>query len=372
MLNTEIDGKENTMENDWMQRIEETSSYNDGDATVSMDILLDGEPISHVGIREKEIVVYGCRTIIGCIGGVATKPKYRNRGLATRLMESSIRRIDEDAGDVMYVSGGRGLYRRLGCVDAGAVYEFTVKRAECATLTVPKIELCPYQEEDIVKIVSAYQKGTVRFHRSLEDFKRVLCNGHPVPLWMTPDVLIMQHEDEFLGYLCIQESKKKEGHEPGHGYISEYAGDRRAVISAIPKLFERYDFIDLRFWVVFHDTAFIRMLYEYGFECTRRNLRGHTFKIINFPRLMRRFRPYLEERVGLDVADALEFTQKDDNFTIRLGDEEFSTDGRALALIVFGSYDGRERELMPTEGRIAKAFDAMFPLPFIWPGLDSF
>ena len=114
------------------------------------------------------------------------------------------------------------------------------------------------------------------------------------------------------------------------------------------------------------------MLAERGIEHSQRNLMGHTFKIINFPRLMNKLRPYLEERVGIDVANALEFSQKDDNFTIRFSDEEFSTDGRSIALIVFGSYDGREHELKPTEGTIAKAFDAMFPLPFIWPGLDSF
>ncbi len=358
------------MENDWMQRIEETSSIVP-DNIVSMDILLDGKSISHVGIREREIVVYGCRTMVGFIGGVATKPEYRNRGLATRLMESSIRRIDDDDGDVMFVSGGRGLYERLGCVDAGEVSEFTVKRSESAGITEQKIELCPYQEKDIVKIVSVYQKEPVRFHRPLENFKYNI-RRHSVPLWIEPDVLIMKHEGEFLGYLCVQESKKKEGREPGHGYISEYAGDRRAVISAIPALFEQYDFNDLRLWASRHDTAFIRMLSEFGIEHSRRNLMGHTFKIINFPRLMNRFLPYLEERVGTALADVLEFTQKDDNFTIRLGGEEFSTDGRSLALIVFGSYDGRERELIPTEGVIAKALEAIFPLPFIWPGLDSF
>jgi GNAT superfamily N-acetyltransferase len=359
------------MENDWMRRIEETSSIVSVDV-VSMDILLDGESISHVGIRKREVVVYGCRIIVGCIGGVATKPEYRNRGLATRLMESSIRRIDEDDGDVMFVSGGRGLYRRLGCVDAGEVLEFNIKRSSAFAPIEPEIELRPYQEEDILKIASAYQKEPVRFHRSLEGFKWALRNSHPVPLWIRPDVLIMEHENEFLGYLCVQESKKKEGREPGHGYISEYAGDRRAVISAIPTLFERYDFNDLQFWALHHDATFIRMLAECGIEHSRRNLMGHTFKIINFPRLMKRFRPYLEERVGIDVANSLEFTQKDDNFSIRLGDEEFSTDGRSLALIVFGSYDGREQELMPKESIIAKALNAIFPLPFIWPGLDSF
>ncbi|MBM3235819.1 GNAT family N-acetyltransferase [Candidatus Poribacteria bacterium] len=357
------------MENDWLKRIKETNSIVH-DNIVSLDILLDDNSISHVGIREREIVVYGCRTKIGSIGGVATKEEYRNHGLATRLMESSIRRIDEDEGDVMYVSGGRGLYRRLGCVDAGEVREFIISRSDSAILREQKIELSPYKENDIVKLVAAYQKEPVRFHRPLENFKFNL-RRHPVPLWITPDVLLMEKDGEFLGYLVIQESRKKEGREPGHGYISEYAGDRRAVVSAIPTLFEQYDFNDLTIWAPRHDTELIQMLSEQGLKSRKSNLRGHTFKLTNFPRLMKRFRPYVEERVGTKIADSLEFKQVGDNFSIKLDDEQFSTDGVSAVLIVFGSCDGREREFMPKSGKIAEALEVIFPLPFIWPGLDS-
>jgi len=358
------------MKDDWLKIIEETSSIIHDDI-VSMDILLDGDAISHVGIREREIIVYGCRTKIGSIGGVATKPEYQNRGLATRLMESSIRRLDEDEGDIMFVSGGRGLYRRLGCVDAGEVREFGISRSESASLKEQNIELSPYKENDIVKLAAVYQKEPVRFHRSLENFEFNLCR-HPVPLWIVSDVLLMEKDGEFLGYLVIQKSKKKEGHEPGHGYISEYSGNRRAVVSAIPALFERYDFNDLTIWASRHDTELISILSERKIKSQRRNLRGHTFKFTNFPRLMKRFRPYVEERVGAQIADSLEFKQVGDNFSIKLDDEEFSTDGVSAVLIVFGSCDGREQELMPRRGKIAEVLEAMFPLPFIWPGLDSF
>ena len=364
------------MENHWLKRIKETSSIVD-DGIVSMDILLDDKSISHVGIREREIVVYGCRTKIGSIGGVATREEYRNRGFATRLMESSIRRIDEDEGDIMFVSGGRGLYRRLGCVDAGEVREFVINRSESVSVASSlcgdrqKIELLPHKENDIVKLVSAYQKEPVRFHRPLENF-RVNLQRHPVPLWIVPDVLLMEKDGEFLGYLVIQESQNKEGREPGHGYISEYAGNRRALVSAISALFEQYDFNDLTIWVPRHNTELIEMLSERGLKSQRRNLMGHTFKLTNFPRLMKRFRPYIEERVGTNVANSLEFTQVGDNFSIKLDGEDFSTDGVSVVLIIFGSCDDREKELMPIDGKMAEVFDAIFPLPFIWPGLDSF
>ena len=144
------------------------------------------------------------------------------------------------------------------------------------------------------------------------------------------------------------------------------------MVSAIPVLFEQYDFNDLTIWALRHDKELIQMFSERGLKSRKSNLRGHTFKFTNFPRLMQRFRPYIEERVGMKMTDSLEFKQEGDNFSIKLGDEEFSTDGVSAVLIVFGSCDSRERELMPKSGKIAEALEAIFPLPFIWPGLDSF
>lgn len=358
-------------ENEWLKQIKETSSIIE-DNIISMDIILDNKSISHVGIREREIIIYGCRTKIGCIGGVATKPKYRNHGLATRLLESSIRRINEDGGDIMFVSGDRGLYKRLGCVDAGEVQEFIITRSKSAKLGDKNIKLSPFSKNDLIKLVSVYQKEPVRFYRSLENF-RYNCQRHPLPLWITPDILLIQKAEKFLGYLVVEDSKKKHGHEPGHGYISEYAGNRKAVVSAISHLFEQYDFNDLTIWAPRHDTELIQILSDRTIKSKKRNLMWHTFKLINFPRLMKRFRPYIEERIGVEVADLIEFNQIDDNFFIKLEDEEFSTDGASMALIVFGSHDCREQELLPKgDGQIAKVLKALFPLPFVWPGLDSF
>ena len=76
-------------------RIHERISTSE-DEIVSLDIVLeDGQPISHVGMKEREFVIYGCSTMIGCIGGVATRADYRERGLATRLMKSAIQKIDD-------------------------------------------------------------------------------------------------------------------------------------------------------------------------------------------------------------------------------------------------------------------------------------
>jgi len=192
-----------------------------------------------------------------------------------------------------------------------------------------------------------------------------------MPVWALPDVLILQKEDKFLGYFVVQESGRRKGREPGHGYISEYAGDRKAVADAIPTLFNMYDFKDLKFWVPRYDTQLIRILTEKGIEHIIRNMPGHTMKRINFPRLMKRFQFYIEERIGIQKARSIQFIQDGDSFVIKFGDEEFECDGRKLVPILFGTYDNRETLFLPKTGEMADVFHALFPIPFPWPGLDS-
>ena len=81
------------------KRIRERVSVSE-DNIVNLEIVLDdAHSISHVGIKERGLIIYGCRTIIGCIGGVATKSDYRQKGLATRLMKRSVQQINQDQGD---------------------------------------------------------------------------------------------------------------------------------------------------------------------------------------------------------------------------------------------------------------------------------
>ena len=51
------------------KRIQEKVSLRKEDI-LNLDIVLeDGRRISHVGMKEREVIIYGCRTILGCVGG---------------------------------------------------------------------------------------------------------------------------------------------------------------------------------------------------------------------------------------------------------------------------------------------------------------
>ena len=327
----------------------------------NMRILVeDGKPVSHIGISESEIVVYGCKTKIGSIGSVCTCPEYRERGFATRLLEDCINKLYEDEADIMLVSGGRGLYKRAGCVDVGKVYNFTISQNDLQKFDDRGIALYPYEDRDLENILKVYQKEPVRFYRSFEDFRKVLDRK--------AKILTLRMADDFLGYLIVQiPTESKAGQRVSN--VLEYAGVRKAIVDAIKPIFGRYNVEELNLNIPFHDTEFIYVFEQKGLEPTTGSIPG-TIKIINFPRLMDRFHPYIEERLGKKKTDSIGFAQDSDRFTIYFGQEKFDTDGKSLVQIVFGTGDGREKELMP-KGEMSKVLVDIFPLPFPWPGLNS-
>ena len=328
-------------------------------------IIEDNKPVSHIGISECEITIYGCRTKIGSIGSVCTYPEYRKRGLATLLLEDSMRKLDKDEVDIMLVSGGRGLYKRASCVEAGRVYNFKIFQNEIGKLNNQEVEILPYKEENLEDMVKVYQRESVRFFRSLEYFERILNTGAAMD--RKAEILTIQKADELLGYLAVQLPEKGKGKKVSK--IAEYSGVRGAIVEAVKCIFDRYNLQELNFNIPFYDEELIYMFKKMGFKSAMVNIPG-TIKIINFPRLMKRFHPYIEERLGKKKADLLKFSQQDDKFTIRFNQEQFNTDASKLAQIVFGTYNEREREMIPKEGKMAKVLRTIFPLPFIWPGLN--
>jgi hypothetical protein len=101
-----------------------------------------------------------------------------------------------------------------------------------------------------------------------------------------------------------------------------------------------------------------------------------TLRVINFPQLMERCRPLLEERLGHAFAATLRFEadappgSAGSGFTIRGGDESVRIVNLAtLAEFLFGS---PKREPVPTEGSAALAarLGEALPLPSLWYGIN--
>ena len=326
----------------------------------------DDRPVSHLAISESEIAIYGCKTKIGSIGAVCTHPEYRKRGFASLLLEDGIKKMDKDGIDIMLVSGGRNLYKRAGCVEAGRVHKFRISGSDLKRFNTQKVKVFPYEERNLENIVQVYQKEAVRFFRPLEDFKRILTTGAAMD--REAEILTVHKGNEFLGYLAIQIPGEKRG-EARIGQVVEYSGIRGAIVDAVRCVFERYTLQELSFNVPFHDSEFIYLLNQKNLTSLIENIPS-LIKIINFPRLMHRLGPYIEERLGRKKIDSLKFEQQGDRASISINQEQFNTDVKRLTQIVLGNQDKKEKEMIPKEGEIRKVLVDIFPLPFVWSGLN--
>src|SRR5947209_4184266 len=79
----------------------------------------DQGPVAHVGVCIRPAVILGARLKVASIGAVCTDPAHRGGGLASALMADARRYARENGASLMLISGGRGLYRRLGYGAAG-------------------------------------------------------------------------------------------------------------------------------------------------------------------------------------------------------------------------------------------------------------
>ena len=340
--------------------------FNDDNLENMRIIWQDDRPVSHLAISESEMAIYGCKTKIGSIGAVCTHPEYRKRGFASLLLEDGMKKMNEDGADILLVSGELSLYKRAGCVEAGRVHKFRISGSDLQSFDTQKVKVFPYEERSLENIVQVYQKEAVRFLRSLEDFKRILTAGAAMD--REAEILTVHRANEFLGYLAIQIPGEKKG-EARIGQVVEYSGTRGAIIDAVRCVFERYTLQELTFNVHFHDSELIYLLNQKNLTSLIENIPS-LIKIINFPRLMHRLGPYIEERLGRKKIDSIKFEQQGDRASISINQEQFNTDTRRLTQIVLGRYDKREKEMMPKEGEARKVLVDIFPLPFVWSGLN--
>ncbi len=340
-----------------MQR-EYESIFNEENLENLRVIVEDGKPVSHIGTLEKEVLIYNCKSRVGLVGGVCTHPDYRGRGYATLLLNDCIRRFDERGCDFMLVSGARRLYDSADCLFVGNIIRLEIMRRDLWRFERNKdTSIEDFSEEHLEDMMKAYEKKKVRFVRERRDWEIALRCGQVMNA--PSDFLIVKKSNQFRSYLIVHFSE-------GRGDVREYGGDRQALIDAIPILFEKYHLDALIFPVPFEDSELARPIQDRGIYSSIMPVAG-TVRLLNFARFMERIRPYLREKLG-DIAEDLRFEEKEEEYKISLGNENFIIKGRrAMTWTILSRPGGYE---IPGEGRLIEALRNALPIPFVWYGIN--
>ena len=326
-------------------------------------VTYDGKLVSHVGIWEGELLIYGCWFKVGMIGSVCTHPNYRNRGYASALVRDAFSKMRRDGIDLVLVSGYRNLYRRVGCVEAGKVYTYSIPQGKL-DLNLDDISMIHYSEELLKDFIEIYHREPVRYRRSLEEFRILLRRG-------------LQYEDlkiytainkgRPLAYIAIESFLNK-----NTPTIIEYAGPRSIILYLIEKLFKTLNINALKLTVPSHDLEMLYLLEKQNLEKISSEAPA-SMAIINPQSFLEKIQPYLEEKIGEKESRRFIHDLVHEKIRLYLNGEETSfLDSRALTLLFFGAPDKLRAPPQP-EVKIkphAESLSHALPLPTPVYGLN--
>lgn len=326
----------------------------------------DQGPVAHVGVCIRPAVILGARIKVANIGAVCTDPDHRGRGLASALMADARRHARESGASLMLISGGRGLYRRLGYVTAGRFDRYQLQAAQLHGPGTPGVELTDYREEDLPGVAALQQAEPVRFVRPASDWRRLLAAG--VLMCDPSDLLVIRQGGQSVAYVGVQRPCPGNSRTEGNARIAEMAGSRSAIIAALPALLDRYEAPVVNLWVQRMDVEMSTQARCRGWTPQPKTFPG-TVGVIDPPALMEALAPLLVER-SAEAAD-LKITATEDEVTFALGAEQVTMKAPGpLAALLFGGETEAAGTGPPQDSKLGCLLEALFPLPLLWYGYN--
>jgi GNAT superfamily N-acetyltransferase len=193
----------------------------------NLRIMVDrGRPVALSGMKLQDLQLDTAVVRAACIGSVCTAEAWRGQGLAARLMDDCVGAARAQGASLLLVSGGRGLYRRMGCVDAGLFSVIQVQRGG----RVPDVscEVREWTEADVADLEALHAKERIRFVREPGEMRTLLrtksLHARPGSTW------VVRTAEGTAAYLCVSGPDPRT--KPGVLVAREIAGSRSAVLAA--------------------------------------------------------------------------------------------------------------------------------------------
>lgn len=333
-----------------------------------------GRPVSQISIFYTPLRLLDGAIRVGSIGGVCTHPDYRGYRLASRLMEHCTRQLVQGGAGLMLISGGRGLYTRLGNVQSGKYATFRLPSGQVPPPPA-SIRLRPVQPSDGALCSRLYQAEPAHFPRSFAVYER---SFRPHEIGFHAEEWIVELEGQPAAYLLLSIPWDFiDQPQAGVRSTCEFAGSRVALSGAFAAALAQPGFREIEVPVAWQDTDLIHLLSQTGARPEWTALQDHTMRIINFPSLMRGLRPYIQAVLPAGLRRGLRFEQTgpllagdgEGRCAITRGRDRLELATAAMTNLVMGDPYQTLRETT-APGALAEIIPALFPLPSFLPGLD--
>ncbi len=322
----------------------------------------EGEVVSHVGALTREISVLGCRMSTMSIGAVATYASHRGQGLATQLMEAAIRKAVEQDAVLMPISGGRGLYTRLGAKRIGQYALYNVPRD---VLPDSDTDIRRAEATDLPEMTRLYAEEPSRYVRSTADLGTAV-NAE----WICDrdgETVVVCEGGRVAAYAGIQKRRPDREGEASRARLAEIAGSRSALLRILPDLYDRYGVDSIEIVTGAADRELASLLRPYDVTAALQGFTG-TVLVLQPDRLLQAFDDYIGDMLGRNT---LAWEISGVVVMLRSGGQKYAISTSDLGALVFGVVppDPAPIETIPP-GPLRTALERVFPLQLPWYGFN--
>lgn len=324
-------------------------------------MLESGRPVAMAGCVLRHLSLSGTKLPVALVGTVCALEEYRGQGIAGRIVEDVVAHAVAQGAAAILVSGGRGLYRRMGCADAGLWRVVRVNNSQA----LPRLacSVGEWTSNDIPQMAALYQAEPVRFERDAEEMRTLL---EARSLYArTARVWVCQVGEKLAAYACT--TGPDTGSEEHVLKILEIAGSRHALLASLPALLAASHAESAEIETAASDLEMEILANAWDLPSVDRGFHG-TVKIVDRPRFFSAIEGHIALRLNRAERAAL-VIDCGSTVVFRYQGEEISiTDDSDLAALVFGSI----AHASPTPGgrRLMKILARLFPMPLPGYGLN--
>lgn len=251
------------------------------------------------------------------LGSVCTDKAYRGKGLAGELLNRIIRHADEAGGSLLFVSGGRSLYRRADCHPFESLLMWQLASGQMQELSAdsdPSLELREAGEQDLLALHRLGMAKRSRFAVTEEEWKALLdAQAYAGIKKRYHRIWIAERAGKAIAFAIVGAPKYPE--RDNEGILIEWAGEEEAVACLLAAAYRGCELSTLKLELPVRERLGTVLAARVGEGEPRGSY--HTIKLLNLPRLMTALAPYFAS-VDPAVAQTLQVTQQDASGYFRL------------------------------------------------------
>jgi predicted N-acetyltransferase YhbS len=329
----------------------------------------NGRPVSVASYYPSTLSIEGCKVRVASVGSVCTDSEYRGQGLASSIMNDLEAEVKEKGIGLLLISGTRSLYLRRSCALVGGFMKCELSKKTVPLTSLPSdVEIFDYEPEFFDQVVHLYNRETVRYVRSLIEFKALLQAAMIADYDCTYRMYVIKRAATIAAYFILRIFYQHEA----WAEVVEYAGARDLVAAALKKMLTVGALNRIRVHVPVDDPL-ISYLREFPAKLRNENQLG-TVKITDFSTLIKDLAPYFSQYTSPEYLHSICLNEKNGHFSfISHGGLLKMESAESMVQLIFGFPSNKRlpeylKEQVKKQPVLKEFINCVLPVPLPWTG----